>query len=174
MKDSDYICIGRFTKPFGLEGYVRFESYSGETEHIINIQTITLPSLGKTFDIDEWLTTRPIRCKIKGIDTPEDAQRISGADIMVPRMFAIPLHDDEYYLSDITGMSIVYEGKKCGDIIGVSDAYAPLIEIRWYEQQAHSYIPFIKEFFDAPHFESRTIALLNGDLMNIAEFGEDV
>ena len=174
MKHSDYICIGRFTKPFGIEGYVRFESYSGETEHLQNIRTVTLPTLGETLEITEWLTTRPMRCKIKGIDTPEDVKRISGATIEVPRTLATTLQHDEYYLADMTGISILFEGKKHGEIVGViTDAYAPLIEIRWDEQKTHSYIPFTKKFFASPDMDLRTLELLDEDMMHIMTKGSE-
>lgn len=44
--------------------------------------------------------------KFKECQTMEDAQRLRGAELYVPREKAIPLKENEYYISDLIGMQV--------------------------------------------------------------------
>lgn len=68
--------------------------------------------------------------KFRGIDTIEEAERYKGYDLMVTRENAIPLEEDEYYVADLLGLTVITDrGETLGvleDILqtGANDVYA--------------------------------------------------
>ena len=48
-------------------------------------------------------------CKFRGIDTPEDMQKLRGMELWVDREHAIPLEEGEYYIADLLGLRVVTE-----------------------------------------------------------------
>lgn len=54
--------------------------------------------------------------KFKGIDTPEDIQKLRNKDLMINREDAVPLEEGEYFINDLIGCDVIdEEGKKVGE-----------------------------------------------------------
>ena len=56
--------------------------------------------------------------KFKECETMEDADRLRGAELYVPREKAVPLQENEYYISDLIGMQVESDE---GVLLGVLD-----------------------------------------------------
>lgn len=173
--NDSLIIIGKFTKPFGVKGLMRFLPYSGEVAHLSTIthihvygHTSNSPKTAPVYEVEHWISSVPFRCKLLGIDSPELAQtQLSGKEIYVPREFATHLEQDEYYIKDLYQIEVVYGEQVQGKIIEVyPDAYAPLLTIEWNNKKK-SVIPFIKEYFGVPNLECQRIELLVNALINI-------
>ena len=67
--------------------------------------------------------------KFKGIDNINDIEMYKGCDLMVTRENAVPLEEDEYFIADLIGLTVVTdEGKELGrlkDVLqtGANDVY---------------------------------------------------
>lgn len=164
---EEKIAIGKFTKPFGVHGLIKFVSYSGESAHLKKIKTVYVDKIHQSFEVEAWHTAGlPWRCKLKGFDTPESCTALLGNDVLVSKKFGATLQEGEYYLSDLIGIEIRCENRLVGSISGViTDSYAPLLEISKVHGNT-AYIPFIKEFFDEPDVENQSIELLNEMLLD--------
>lgn len=56
--------------------------------------------------------------KLRECDTMEDAELLRGAELYVPREKAVPLKENEYYISDLIGMQVESDE---GALLGVLD-----------------------------------------------------
>lgn len=67
--------------------------------------------------------------KFKGIDNINDIEKYKGAELWVTRENAVPLEENEYYIADLIGLTVMTdEGKKLGtlkDVLqtGANDCY---------------------------------------------------
>ena len=137
--------------PFGLEGFVKVRSFSGETGHFSRLEKVTLRQNAKeetrnvaeiTFHGDSLLM------RFAGIDNPEAAASLNGAEIIAAREYAAPLKQGEYYVEDLKGLEVVtVEGKTLGHISNVIEGGGgQLAEVTLLDGEKRL-APFRKEFF---------------------------
>jgi 16S rRNA processing protein RimM len=130
--------VGFVRRPHGLSGNVKFESASGEYAHFAAIHEVTLK--GKDFEktcVIERVDTKasfPLM-KFAGVDSPEEAKKLSGAAIIVPRDKACPLREGEFYYEDLKQCVLAHTAPdgssvKVGTITGVLEGGADdLLEV---------------------------------------------
>jgi len=99
--------------PFGLNGRVKIESLSGEENHLLELKKITLRKgqVEKEYKVEEVFSS-PLSLKLAGIDSPEAAKALKGAEILIPREQAAPLKEGELYIEDLRGLEVIAEGGK--------------------------------------------------------------
>jgi len=150
--------------PFGLEGFVKIRPYSGETAHFFRLKNITLIHNGeeKARDVAE---IRPqgdiLLMRFAGIDSPEAAALLKGAQIIADREHAAPLREGEYYIEDLKGLEVV---TAAGQVLGrISDVVegggGDLAEVLLLSGEKR-FAPFKKEFFGDVDLEGGKIILL--------------
>lgn len=105
--------VGFIRSPHGVKGNFRVESTSGEYEHFNEIDEVTLRNGDggerKIFKVESVETGgRDLFMKLSGIETPEEAKKYGGFQILVPREKACPLKEDEWYVVDLIGSNLVY------------------------------------------------------------------
>jgi len=59
---------------------------------------------------------RDVVVKFVGVDSPEEARKLQGESVWVPREEAVPLEEGSYYIPDLLGMEVVDEE---GEVLGV-------------------------------------------------------
>jgi 16S rRNA processing protein RimM len=150
--------------PFGVKGFVKAKPLSGEVEHLQRLETVALRRLNdeKTFHIEETrVIGNSLAIKFRGIETPEAAKALSGAEMLADRDHAAPLGKDEYYIEDLRGLPVCGpRGEHLGEIRDVLEggngqlieALLPNGEIRL--------VPFRNEFFGEVDPEKRRVVLL--------------
>ncbi|MDR1248148.1 MAG: ribosome maturation factor RimM [Treponema sp.] len=151
--------------PFGVKGFVKAKSLSGELEHLKRLETVTLRRQDgeKTFYIEAIHTAgNSLTIKFRGIETPEAAKALSGAEMLAGREHAASLDEDEYYVEDLRGMPVYNsQGTNLGEITDVLEGgNGQLIELR-LSGGGVRLVPFINEFFGEVDLEKRRVALLN-------------
>ena len=137
--------------PFGIKGFVKAKPLSGEIDHLEQLETVVLRREGREtrFSIEETLRVGPsLAIKFRGIDTPEAAKALSGAEMLAGREEAAPLGVDEYYVEDLRGIPVTdTAGKVLGHIADVLEGGGgELIEMRLPGGEL-KLVPFRKEFF---------------------------
>ena len=128
------ILVGRVAGAFGVKGEVRITTFTADP--------LSLTDYGPLFRKDgapglTVLTARAAKAGIiartKEINTPEDADRLRGLELFVPRE-ALPAPDDEdeFYLTDLVGLTAVDPaGAMLGKVLSVENYGAgDLIEVK--------------------------------------------
>lgn len=154
--------VGKIRTTYGVHGELKFFSYSGEYEHFQKMKNLILRN-GKVEKIIEieairWSGEQPL-LKIKGIDQPEEAKKYADFEIWVNRDEAAPLAEGEYYLSDLIGCDLVFEGKKVGAITGyLEGGSTELLEIRKTNGQS-AVVPFMNMYLGDIDLSGKSIEL---------------
>jgi len=163
---TEYFAAALVGPPFGLTGRLKIESYSGETSHLLGLKKVVLckgrgESRGKSRDegqdkekncteqeyIIEEIFTSPLSVKFAGIDSPEAARTLKGAEILVPREQAAPLNEGEFYIEDLRGLEVIAEGKTIGTISDVIEGGGGFLAEVLLGSGSRRLVPFRHEFF---------------------------
>jgi 16S rRNA processing protein RimM len=142
--------LGLAGAPFGLEGFVKIHSLSGEYEHLARLDAVTLrqEEEERVFEVEARIPlTRGLAIKFKGIDSPEAAKRLGGARLISDRSRAAPLGPDEWYIEDLRGIAVrLPDGGLAGRITDIVEGGGGnLAEIQLQSGEL-KFIPFRKEF----------------------------
>ena len=157
--------------PFGLKGFVKVKPFSGETEHLLKLKSVTLRQDGKErlLKIEESSEAGPfLVMRFAGYDSPEAAKDLRGLELLVNRKNAAPLHEGEYYVEDLKGLAVMAgtaDGLANGEILGyiasiIEGGGGDLAEIRLNSGEL-KLIPFRKEFFTEISPEKGKVTLQN-------------
>ena len=118
---TEHFITARIGSPFGLTGRVRIESLSGEESHLFDLKKVQIRKEKtdkeniKEYIIEEVFAS-PLSIKLKGIDSPEAAKTINGAEILISMDQAAPLREGEFYIEDLRGLEVIADGKTIGVI----------------------------------------------------------
>ena len=150
--------------PVGLDGFVKVRPFSGETDHFSRLDKVMLLQGGKekTWDVAEIvLRGNLLLMRFAGIDNPETAALLKGAEIIVGREYAAPLKAGEYYIEDLKGLEVVNgEGELLGHINDVLEGGGGnLAEVKLLSGEKR-FVPFRNEFFGEISLEEGKIVLL--------------
>ncbi|GHV87047.1 ribosome maturation factor RimM [Spirochaetia bacterium] len=174
---TEQFVVGLVGSPFGLKGFVKVKSLSGETDHLLKLTQVILRqgAAERVWEIEESVPSFPaVALKFKGIDTPEAAKALIGAELITDREQASPLKKGEYYIEDLRGLEVVLDpsaalkaapGDEKPEILGhITDILegggGNLAEVKLLSGVTRL-IPFRNEFFGEVDLETRKIALLN-------------
>ena len=156
--------LGLVGSPFGLKGFVKVKPFSGETSHFSCLKNVILRQGEKEErrDVAEAVFQGKILLvRFAGIDSPEAAGRLSGAEIITGREYAAPLKKGEFYVEDLKGLEVVNgKGEALGHITDVVEGGGgSLAEVKLLSNETR-FAPFRKEFFGDVDFKKGKIVLL--------------
>lgn len=134
--ESSAVILGYISGVFGIKGWVKVFSDTAPRENILNYRHWNLTGnpaasararakkpvhIGEDTVAIEVLEGRVqgkvLVARLKGIDSREAAATLTGSSILVPRSELPALQSDEYYWSDLIGMSVVNtEGVTLGTV----------------------------------------------------------
>jgi 16S rRNA processing protein RimM len=116
----------------------------------------------RSFEVEGFVEKgESLLVKLKGIDTPETAKTLKGAEIVTGRENAAPLGPDEYYIGDMQGITVVsQDGEVLGQVTDVLEGGGgDLVEMRLPSGELRL-VPFRKEFFgDVSPEQGRAVLL---------------
>ena len=177
------LVIGIIRAPHGLSGTFKVQSTSGEIEHFFDLTEVVVRRNGteKLFEIEELKgSEKNFIMKLVGIDSLEEAKSYSGSEILVPREKACFLNENEFYINDLEGCSLVYEAGKnelaavtgstkkiVGTITGVTEGGAgDLLQVDVSEsvepfEIRSVLVPFRKEFIGTVDLKNKEVYLIH-------------
>ena len=157
----DRFVAARLGSPFGLKGFVKVHSLSGEIEHLLRLKRAVLRqgTQERVWEI-EGAEGPSLVMKFRGIDSPEAAKTLTGAELLVGRDEAAPLGQGEYYIEDLKGLE-VWEGAEALALISdvLEGGGGSLVELRLNTGETRL-VPFRDEFFGEIDIPGRRARLL--------------
>jgi 16S rRNA processing protein RimM len=155
---TERFAAGLLGGPFGLDGFIKLQSLSGETAHLLGLRRVSLrlPDGERVCEMEK-VTVSGARAlvKFKGVDSPEAAALLRGAVLLVDRKDAAPLGENEFYVEDLRGLRVAAPG---GTASGEDDGFlgtvtdvleaggGQLLELRLPSGELRL-VPFRSEFF---------------------------
>jgi len=124
MKEDDRIAIGKIAKPVGIKGEVKVLPWTDFPERFAKLGRVFIRKKGKPESELEIVRAREhggaVLIQFAGIDTPEAADRLREAELLIPKQEAMPLPEGAYYTFDLIGMEVVTEdGERIGRLSDV-------------------------------------------------------
>jgi len=160
---TDKFVIGLVGAPFGVKGFVKIHPCSGEIDHLLKLQSVIVSKDGKErlLQIEESVPS-PLSMRFAGIDSPEKAKTLNGAQLIASREQAAPLKDGEFYIEDLKGLAVNGQaGENIGTITDIIEGGGgELAEIKLANGEKRL-VPFRKEFFSDIWPEKGKITLQN-------------
>jgi len=162
------LATGRVQSPHGVEGYLKVESFSGETRHLLKLRTVVLESRGRAEQFDVERTRKAgasVLIKLKGIDTPERGRRLSNATIWVERKKAAKRRRKEFYAGDLTDCDVVHGVATVGRVKAVCTTDSgDFLEISNTSGETFL-LPFNARYFGKVDLKRRTVAIIEDWLL---------
>lgn len=128
----DFYEIGTIVNTHGIRGEVRVRPSTFDINRFKLIDEVDVRNGKNNIRVkieSVWYHKQFVILKLHGIDSIDDAQKIKGGVMIIPKESALPLDEDEYYLSDLYDIDVLSDdgedlGKIC-DIIttGANDVY---------------------------------------------------
>ncbi len=144
---TDKVLLGAIAGSFGVQGDVRLKSFCADPETIADYAPLETKD-GRVFAqiVLTGRTKNALTARIDGITTKEEADALKGAELFAPRDRLPPAEDDEYYYSDLIGLSVFDTG---GELIGTvrsvqNHGASDLLEVRLPDEPATVLLPFTK------------------------------
>ena len=163
---TEKFIAGLVGAPFGLKGFVKVRPFSGETEHLLKLQSVTVRQGEKErpLKIEESAVSGSlVLMRFSGMVSPEEAKTLAGAQLLVGREQASPLSPGEFYVEDLKGLAVLAEpdGETAGHITDIVEGGGgELVEIRLCKGEL-KLIPFRREFFSEIDPEKGSVTLKN-------------
>lgn len=113
---DERVTLGKLGKVHGLKGWLRLHSYTNPPENIANYQQFQacLGSVERHLELDDIRQQgESYLAHFTGIDQPEQAQELVGADLQVDREALPGLEANEYYWHQLQGLKVVNQQAQC-------------------------------------------------------------
>lgn len=129
---EQYLRVGVICSPHGVKGEAKVFPTTDELTRFTQLRRVYLDTRSglRETEVEAVRFFKQLAIvKFKGIETPEEMQRLKGTDVLVMREDAVPLAQDEYFLCDIIGARVVTdEDEPLGTIAevlqtGANDVY---------------------------------------------------
>ncbi len=103
--------MGAIAGAFGVKGEVRLKSFCAEPDAIDTYGPLSSEDEAASFDVR---ITRSVKngfaARLSGVNSKEAADALKGARLYAPRDVLPDLPDDEYYHTDLIGMTVLDTG----------------------------------------------------------------
>jgi 16S rRNA processing protein RimM len=158
-EEKKFVIIGKIEDTFGVDGKLKVKPFSPQRVWE-NTNTIYLKR--KTgeyvpFEVEKAeVRGRKVYLKLKGIDSEDDALRLSGAHIFLPEEELPKLKSGEYYYYQLVGSKVVgRNGEELGTVDYIHDGgMYPMLVL-----DNNQIIPFTKNFVVKVDPENKTIVV---------------
>jgi 16S rRNA processing protein RimM len=105
---SQQICVARIGAPHGVRGAVKLWTFTEDPMAVMQYGPLSSKDGGRRFEV---ATAREAKghlvAMLKGIATREEAERLNGIELYIPRDKLPATEADEYYHADLIGLAAV-------------------------------------------------------------------
>lgn len=155
------VVLGQVGGAFGVQGWVRIQSYTDPPANILGYSRWQLGRAGQWREVeveDSKVTAKGVLAKLAGVATPEAARLNTGAQIAIGRDELPEPAPGEYYWSDLEGLAAFgREDQLLGRIEEFRTTPAgPVVVIRGERQH---WVPFVKERIVAVDLDAGRVVL---------------
>ena len=125
--------LGEIGRPQGLQGEVRLRSFTAEPGAIADYAPLEDETGARLFEFESVrVTAKALIARLEGVTSRAEAEALTGTKLYVPRSRLPEREEDEWYHSDLIGLSAVdRDDVAIGRVIAVHNFGAgDLLEIR--------------------------------------------
>ena len=146
---EDLLKVGVITTTHGVRGEAKVYPTTDEPERFLELDYVLLDTgreLRKLEIKNVKFFKNLVILKFKGVDNINDIEKYKGRDLWIPRKEGQELEEDEYYIADLLGMSVVLEdGQEFGTLKDVMETGANDVYIIDSAEHGEVLLPAIRE-----------------------------
>ena len=117
---TKYLEIGQIVNTFGIKGMVKVNPFTDDIKRFDKLKTIYIENKKgrKEYEIEEVKYHKGmVLIKLKGVETPEEADLLRQSYLLVDREKEEPLEEGIYYIVDLLGLEVYTDdGKLLGKV----------------------------------------------------------
>ena len=160
---EDLLKVGVITTTHGVRGEVKVYPTTDEPERFLELDYVLLDTgreLRKLEIKNVKFFKNLVILKFKGVDNINDIEKYKGRDLWIPREEGQELEEDEYYIADLLGMSVVLEdGQEFGTLKDVMETGANDVYIVETKEGEEVLLPAIKDCILDVDVENNTMTV---------------
>ncbi len=146
---DEFLLIGEIVAPFGMRGQVKVRSYTDRVDHLRRrIRFVYLSPEWQQVPLKNVIEHKPgmLVMTLSGVTKREQAEDLRGTEVAIRRQEAAPLDEDEYFIHQLYGLTVVNEaGETLGRVREVMETGANEVLVVQREGQADALIPMIRD-----------------------------
>lgn len=125
--------VGQIVNTFGIKGEIKVTPFTNDIRRFDDLKKVYVKTRkeSKLYNVENARYHKNmVLLKLKGINTPEEAEMLRNAFLEIDREDAIPLEEGTYFIADLLGLEVYTdEGKLLGKVediynTGSKDIYA--------------------------------------------------
>lgn len=117
MRDTQKILVGKIVAPQGIRGEVRIQTYSDTPSDFKKFNVISDRFTSKDFRFVRAIPNSTIIiAKVNGFDDRNAAETLRGTELFIGREDLPKLNEQEYYQTDLIGMTVNQRGNIIGHV----------------------------------------------------------
>lgn len=164
MQTDDLIAIGKFGRPHGVRGELRYFPYNADSEILDDLDQIVVaaaPGQAQVYTLDKvrW------GAKFGIISLAEVSGREAAAELTNAEVFVDPEHlpmiddADEFYFAELEGLRVVVGDEELGEVAGLFETGANEVLVVRRPGARDLYVPFIADAVADVDLEAGVIEL---------------
>lgn len=167
---EDIFRIGVITSTHGLRGEVKVFPTTDDVNRFKKLKKCFIRTDKGDIEVEKntcKFFKNMVILSFKEFNNINDIEKYKGCDLYVTRENAVPLKEDEFYISDIIGAKVYEEnGNKLGELSDVLKTGANDVFVVKLPDKKEVLIPVIKEFVPEMDIEAKriTVRLMKGML----------
>ena len=147
MEDDKKIYLGKITGVHGIKGWLKIQSFSSPPENILNYPSWIINNQGEEdfYSIEQGRKqNKKIVVKLENIDDRNTAESLINSKILILRSDLPKLSNENYYWSDLVGLSVLNsEEKVIGKIESLIETGANDVMVIITSKGERVLIPFV-------------------------------
>ena len=147
MEDDKKIYLGKITGARGIKGWLKIQSFSSPPENILNYPQWIINNQGEEdfYSIEQGRKqNNKIVVKLENIDNRNTAESLINSKIQILRSDLPKLSNENYYWSDLVGLSVLNsEEKVIGKIESLIETGANDVMVIITSKDERVLVPFV-------------------------------
>ena len=158
---NKYLELGQIVNTFGIKGQVKVNPFTDDIRIFDELKEVYIEKKNelKLFQIEKVnYSKNMVILKLKGIETPEEAEKLRSSYLKINRKDAKKLPEGTYYIADLIGLDVYTdENKLLGKVDYIYNTGSNDIYVVKDEQGKEILLPAIKDVLQQVDLENGKI-----------------
>jgi 16S rRNA processing protein RimM len=143
----EYVPVGKISGAFGVKGWVKIYSFTDPRENILSYSPLYLSRKGEWVEVkvvEGRLQGKGVVMSLDGVTDRDQVLPLVGVELAIAKTQIKPAGKDEYYWSDLIGMSVVnLQDEQLGHVESLLENGAHDVLVVVNKDKTERLIPFV-------------------------------